>query len=54
MDKKEAYVDKDAVKCFKALCGENGIVFRERETYNSRLVKFVVEDKNNVMGIKIG
>ena len=47
-------MDKDAVEHFKALCSENGIAFQERGAHNSYLVKFAVEDKNNVMGVKIG
>ena len=54
MDKKEVYVDKDAAECFKALCGENGIAFIECTQHNTRLTKFVVEDKNNLIGVKMG
>ena len=54
MDKKEIYVDTNAVECFKELCGENGIAFKECETYNSHLTRFVVEDKNNLIGVKTG
>ena len=52
MDKKEVYVEKDAVEHFRKVCRKNGVSVRECRAYNSHLVKFVVEDKDDVMGIK--